>query len=166
MAQQTRRAFLAGTGVLTAALAGCSQIDNTTQGDEPNNNGGDSADTGLQLIDSFERNYSIEEDNWKGREFNFTSRGRVEYEAVVREGPSVDIYVMERSEYEHFQNEERFTFFTEATRQDTTYADVSGTLAGGDYAFIVDNSSMGEASPPSDFENNVATVDVTFKMFA
>lgn len=187
----SRRKFTAGGAiVLTGGLAGCTSdsetdsentatseptpeptpeptTDDVTAEDLLDDEEFDTSDddSGMEQIDSFNRNYSIEEDNWKGRELRFTSEGRLEYEGIVRDGPAVDFYLMDADEYEHFENGERFQYLTATSRQDTTGADVSATVPAGNYVFLVDNSEMGEAAPPSDFDNNIASVEVSLTMY-
>lgn len=121
---------------------------------------------GMEQIDSFDRNYSVEEDHWKGREFNFTAGGRLEYEAIVREGANVDIITMEQSEYEHYQNQERYEYSPDASALDTVDADVSHEFPEGDYVVVIDNTSAGEASPPSNMVNDVASVELSLTLYA
>ncbi|MEE6209386.1 hypothetical protein U3A55_04310 [Salarchaeum sp. III] len=142
------------------ALAGCS-----TGTDDTNNAGGGGGGGEREQIDSLNRNYTVTEDSWKGSELALPNGGTIEYEGIVRNGPAVDFYVMTSGEYSHFQNQERFQYLTGVSAPDTTSVEVSGSVQSGDYVFIVDNSNMGAASPPTNFNDDAVDVEVELTLY-
>ncbi|MFC4359306.1 hypothetical protein ACFO0N_15275 [Halobium salinum] len=67
------------------------------------------------------------------------------YTVVVRNGPSVDVVLTSRDEFEYFRQGQSIQYYPEASRLDTEYANVTGNLHTEDYVLIVDNSGYGEA---------------------
>jgi hypothetical protein len=69
------------------------------------------------------------------------------YMARVMEGSAVDVYVMDGDEFNRYRDEEDISFYSEASEQDTTNAEVQTTMAPGEYVIIIDNTYYGEAQP-------------------
>jgi hypothetical protein len=84
---------------------------------------------------------------------------RLQYEAVVRNGPAVDFYLLEQDEYTNYSNGDTFLYVSKGSAIDTKLAQVNVTVEEvKDYIFMIDNTTAGEASPPSD--SSTADVDV------
>lgn len=159
----TRRSFIGSVGLV--ALAGCN-------GSQPGGDGGagsgeiDGGDGGMQLLDSFNRIFTIQEDGWQGREFSFEDTGEIRYDAVVRSGPPVDFIVMDQSELQSYRNGDRFRYYSSASDMDTTSANVSAGVAPGEYAFVIDNTNAGEARPPTNLDDDTVRVEVTLELYS
>lgn len=155
-----RRGFIAAVG--TTALAGCTGL---LGGSTDGGSGSSGGSGGLSLIDSLTRTWNVPEDEVRGQEFELDQSGRIDYTVSVRDGPAVDVYVMDASEYDHLINGDRFQFIPAASDEDTTYASERSDLPGGRYAFVVDNTRMGEAAPPSNLNDDIARVDVELELY-
>lgn len=178
----SRRTILKTSPALVVGLAGCSGSrdeggdsgsNDVSQDDEPL----DSDNDGVPDVrddypnDSFrsERLYStsdtrnIQEDEWYYYNLSFSQSGTVEYDFVVREGPAIDVIVMDESEYQYFGGEQRWEYYPGVSALDSTGENVSGSVSSGSYRLIFDNSSEGNAAPPANFSNDVATVEFTLE---
>ena len=164
----------------TAGLAGCSGGDDTdtedeeptaeptetedqsntnndeSTGDDPEDNTGNS---GTETI--ADKTYTVPEGAYRGRTFSLNRTATVEWEGIVRSGPAVDFILMQQSEIEAYENKERFRYGSEGSELNTTNGAASTTLQSGDYALIIDNSEISEATPPSNGQNDVAEVEIT-----
>jgi hypothetical protein len=90
---------------------------------------------------------------------NDTASIRLQYEAVVRNGPAVDFYLLEQDEYTNYSNGDNFLYVSKGSETDTKLAQIDVTLEEvKNYVFMIDNTTAGEASPPSD--SSTADVDV------
>jgi len=149
------------------ATAGCLNSSSSDDDGDGNGGNGDSPeDGGMEQIDSLDKTWEVHEDAYQGQRFEFESNGKIEYEGIVRSGPAVDFYVMEDKEVDHFESEERFKYITPASEPDSTSAEITADFSAGTYAIVVDNSEMGKAEPPADAKDNVAKVEVSFKMYS
>lgn len=180
MVQLGRREVLAMSGV---ALAGC-----TTGGggsDDDQSNIGGSADTPTSsdvdgdgvpdARDDYPRNasYSTEvvkssdrieigEDEWYRWNFNFSQTTEIQYDLIVREGPNIDAIWFSPSEYEYYKNEQRAEYQSPSAL-DTASAEVGPvTVSAGEYYFVLDNTNWGGAAPPTNFDDDVAVVEIDF----
>ncbi|MFC6990348.1 hypothetical protein ACFQH3_00200 [Haladaptatus sp. GCM10025707] len=107
---------------------------------------------------------TIEEDYWRYYSFSLSRTGRVEYDFTVRQGPAIDVILMDESEYSFFKNGDRSQYYTALSRMDSTYGSVSEKLSAGSYYLVFDNSNNGVASPPTNFDNDLATVEYTIEI--
>jgi len=72
----------------------------------------------------------------------------LQYEAIVRNGPPVDWYLLEATEFESYSSGENFLYRTRASATDTKFGDVSVTIRDIRlYVFLVDNTNAGDADP-------------------
>jgi hypothetical protein len=138
------------------ALAGCSG-----SGDTDADGGGDRT-----VLDDFSYDYTIEEDAYKGFSFEVEQESTVEWDAIVRSEYAVDVIVMERGELDAYEARDRFEYVTSASRLDTVGDEVSVTIAAGEYALVVDNSDVGEAEPPTNFDDDLAEVEIEGGLYA
>jgi hypothetical protein len=178
----SRRRVLKSTPVLAIGIAGCStggnRSDNSDGGDvDENTERPDSDNDGIpdirddypndpdrsQRIRSVSDTRNLEEDQWRYYTINFSEPGILEYDFIVRDGPAIDVIMMDESEYQYFENEERWEYYTDLSALDTTGDEVRGRIGSGTYRLIFDNSNQGEAAPPSNFSNDVVSVEFTIE---
>lgn len=186
MSERTRRALLGGTGALF--LAGCigggsSSSDNNDSDDQSGANNEaenteppDRDDDGVpdaedefpddsllsEVISSEEDTRQFEEDEWWWYELEFPEPGQLSYDFIVREGPEIDVIVIEESEYSYFEEGERYEYLTGASTLDSAGDDNTEEMAAGSYRMIFDNTARGEAAPPTNFGNDVVEVEFEF----
>lgn len=166
----SRRKWLTAVGCsIPTTLAGCTSSDDDGNDGNDGGDGDDSAANdggGRETIDTFSDAYTIREDAYKGINFEVEQDSTIEWDAIVRTEFAVDIIVLTQAELAHFENEERFEYLSDATRLDTVGADVSATVPEGEYALIVDNSDMGEATPPTNLDDDLADVEIEGGLYA
>jgi hypothetical protein len=181
-----RRKFLRLAGAATAtALAGCSgggstggsQSTPTEQPDTPTERPDRDGDGVPDVNDDFPRNSNlssvlesvddtrnIEEDEWYWYELELTESGQLAYDFIVREGPPTDLIVVAASEYEYFEEGERYEYVAGPTVFDSAGSEGGGRLSAGNYRLIFDNTSRGEAAPPANMSNDVVEVEFEFTL--
>lgn len=71
--------------------------------------------------------------------------------------------VIDESEYEYFQGDERAEYYPDFSSLDSVGSTVQTEIPSGDYRVILDNSDRGEASPPTNFSNDVVEVEFTLE---
>lgn len=162
-------------GVAVAAIAGCtSSGTNPNRGPTPDpDSDGDGVpdlnddyprdSTLSQQVRSISDTRNIEEDHWRYYSLNFSKDGSLTYDFIVREGPAIDVIVMDESEYTHFENGDRWEYYSQLSALDSTGDEISRTVSRGSYYLILDNSNSGTAAPPSNFSNDVVSVDFTIE---
>lgn len=106
----------------------------------------------------------IEEDYWHYFPVSLLKTGTIEYDFTVRQGPAIDVILMNRSEYSYFEQGERFRYSSLLSRMDATSGRVSGTLPAGNYMLVFDNSNNGVAYPPTNFNNDLASVEYSIEV--
>lgn len=104
------------------------------------NEGGVSINKTIELQSGTFRYWQIDSDSQIG----------MNYTGLVREGPSVDFYVTDDEEFNHYRDEERFKTLSDASAYDTIEAQIEDRLDAGNYVFFIDNTNAGEASEPGD----------------
>jgi len=185
MPRKTRRAVLAATGV--TLLAGCSSSDDTGD-DSQNNVGGGDTDTeeptptpqpdsdndGVPDVEDdlpndpefsveekqINDNRNIPEDEWIYWEYELDGSTEIEYEFTVRDGPEIDVLLVTEEEYEHLEERERYRYITEGSVLDSGGGGTTVMPSEGNYRLIFDNSSLGEASPPTNMNDDIARVEI------
>lgn len=170
-----RRGFLAVMGTSSIAIAGCSDLGEGdseedsgtnqpagTQSDGTNTNpNSDSTGDSTRTETVVDTTRNIQEDEWYRVTFTANSSALYEARMTVRDGPSVDFYVTSQEELTAFENGDRFRYNRDLSMPDSIGGTASAELPAGDLAFIVDNSNQGEAAPPTNAVNDVATVEIT-----
>lgn len=159
-----RRKFLACSVGCITAIAGCavleSEDDESDNGDSSGTGGSDgssnsgSTTTREQLTDD---RHSVNEDEWYRIAFDLNRQATLEYEFFVRDGPAIDVFVMNDLEYEEYQAGNRFQVFSS---DNGTSGSDSVTLGEGTYRLVIDNTGAGSESPPTNFDDDVADVEV------
>lgn len=174
-----RSILVAGGGVVTTAVAGCignnSSTDDVSGGDSDSGGGeSDRDDDGVpdsedaypddpdrSAKDTSTGRIDVNEDEWYQWSLEWESETHLEYEMLVRDGPSIDLILFDESEYSYYENEERASYYTTLSDLDTVEARAGGWLEAGEYRLVVDNTNYGEAAPPTDFDDNVAEIEYT-----
>ncbi|MFW6017986.1 MAG: hypothetical protein ACOCPX_04130 [Halapricum sp.] len=87
----------------------------------------------------------------------------VEMEMVVREGPAVDVFVATAQEFQYYENGERFQVVDDLSFKGSEGGTRSGVLEAGEYALVIDNKDGGWAEPPTNFDDDLARVDLTIR---
>ncbi|NUB91668.1 hypothetical protein HTZ84_09290 [Haloterrigena sp. SYSU A558-1] len=172
----SRRKVLGMSAIGLSGVAGCLSSDETADSngtDETSGSSNSDADNDgiLDANDDYPNDpdlsqketksdtRKIEEDEWIYYEFDFDGSGFIEYDFIVREGPEIDVIFMDESEYTYFTNEGRFSYKSALSAFESAGTTVSGTVTEGSYRLILDNSNLGEAAPPTNFSNDVVTVE-------
>lgn len=145
-----RRSFLGGAVALTSALSGC--LNNAA--DTVANSMEDDKRRSLEVADSTE---NVEEDQYVYWNFSPGESGTLEYDFIVRDGPDVDVIVLTSDEFAHFEANNRFQYL-ESSFGASGINSVS--VSPNDYVLMIDNTSVGEVSPPSNLNNDIATVEI------
>lgn len=104
----------------------------------------------------------MNEDEWYQWQFDWDEETYIEYEIIVRSGPSIDVTLFGEEEYSYYQNQERAEYYAGVSDLDTVDATASGWVGTGNYRLVIDNTSWGEAEPPTNLNNDVAEVDYSF----
>ncbi|WP_058365224.1 hypothetical protein [Haloparvum sedimenti] len=139
-----RRSYLCALGTVGATtIAGCS-----------GESGGGSSETVVDDRDT------VTEDQYLTYRFGINRTADLSIETTVRDGPRLDFVLADQSEAQEFENGNRFRYYEGASDLDSAGYSTTGTVEEGDYAFIVDNSNMLEAKPPTNFEDDNARVEI------
>jgi hypothetical protein len=186
----SRRRFIQTTPILATGLAGCSSNgnnsnsnnnddsdanvvtvnENTERPDSDNDGVPDVQDdypndrSRSEQIRTIDDTRNIEEDAWRYYSVELPQSGTLSYDFIVREGPAIDVILLNESEYQYFDEGERWQYHTDLSALDSAGDEVQGQLSAGNYRLIFDNSSRGEASPPTDFSNNVVSVEFNIEL--
>ena len=160
--QQTRRALLASTGV--ALLSGCLSTDGN------GGDGGDGAGEGdgstptpeptPEPTTVVDRTTTILEDEYETWDVSLSEESEVAVGFTVRDGPAVDVVFTTQSEFEQFQAGNRFR-----TNPDLSFLNSAGdqsqtSVSAGSYVLLVDNTEGIDASPPQNFDEDPAEVEL------
>jgi len=103
---------------------------------------------------------TVLEDEWTYWEFDVEESLELSYEFLVRDGPPVDLIILTQDEFTSFENEERFRYF-DGSSLDSTGSSESLRLDPADMVIVIDNSELGEAEPPTNFDEDPAEVEIT-----
>jgi hypothetical protein len=145
-----RRQFLGCIVASTTALAGCAAFE---QSDD--SGGGDGGGGSETVVDATR---VVDEDGYVYWEFSYDQPVTVSWQFTVRDGPSIDIFLVSQSEFSHYEQGERFRTFESSL--DSTAGSESVTLEEGEYVLVLDNTSAGEAAPPTNFDEDPAEVEI------
>lgn len=140
------------TGCLTFSagfLAGCTGGSPVDTGD-----GGGGGSNRQQIIDSREE---VAEDEYQYFTFDLNRQATLEYEFYVRNGPEVEVFVMDDQEFDEYQGRNRFRTYSQ---EGGTSGSDTLTLAEDSYRLVVDNTDGGNVQPPTNFDDDVAEVEV------
>jgi hypothetical protein len=104
---------------------------------------------------------NVLEDEWLTWELPVETETYFEYDMIVRSGPSVDLYTVTEREYSYFESGENFEYVTGLSSPETTGDRGDTWLEPGDYVLILDNSEYGNATPPTNLDEDPAEVELT-----
>jgi hypothetical protein len=150
-----RRRIIAAIGTTaTVGIAGCGSDSDQDDGNSDQNGG-----TTIIQIDQDTR--TLEEDAWYKWGFVLDQESQLELDATVRSGPAIDLIMTSQSEFEEFEQGNRFEYNQSLSLLDTVGGNASGTLPQGQWALIADNTEAGEAQPPTNLDDDIAEVEVT-----
>ena len=157
-----RRRFLATVGTTSAAvLAGCSDSSDADNSGEDSNNDPSSNTPRSRTETLIEDTRVVNEDGWYKWGFRLNEEAQLNLRVTVRSGPPVDIVLTSASEFEEYEDENRFRYNQDLSMLDTPGGDSSAEAPTGDYALIADNTNRVEAQPPSNFDDDPAEVEVS-----
>jgi len=173
-----RRRLIKTVPAVAIGIAGCLSGDNedSETNDNYNNKNTERPDSDRDDVPDINDDYSndpsrseqlrsisdtrnLEEDTWWYYTLNFTRTGAVEYDFIVRDGPAIDVILLDRSEYKYFEGDGRYQYYTGISVLDSTGDNISGQVSAGTYRLIFDNSNRGSATPPTNFSNDVISVE-------
>lgn len=180
-----RRELLAVGAGGVAALAGCAtsgstadssgsvdvggSVDQSTERPDADGDGVPDSQDGFpndpdltRVVESEDDTRNIEEDQWWRYGIDLSGTGKLGYEFIVREGPAIDVILMDEAEYSAFEEGERSRYYTDLSMLDASGGERGGTLNPGSYYLVFDNSNYGQAAPPSNLSNDVARVDFQY----
>lgn len=148
-----RRTFIGGS--IAGLIAGCTESEGA--GDSPDSGVGGGSVSTPEPEEMLDRTVRVSEDDYRGWTFSLNYDVRMVVDFTVRSGPEVDIFVMEDDEYSQLRNGNRF--------HAKSFGGVSGRQtvrlsSSKEWAFVVDNSSAGSRNPPTNFDDDVAEVEV------
>lgn len=104
---------------------------------------------------------TVNEDKYLYYEFSLNEQKELQLKATVRSGPRLDIMLMDRSEFEEYEAGRRFRYDAELSLMDTIGGDSRSRVNPADLVLVVDNTEAGEATPPTDYDENPARVELT-----
>lgn len=173
MNRKTRRAVLGAAGA--TLLAGCSSGGDT--GDVQNNAGGGSDDSDGDGVPDSEDDFphnpefsrevellndmrNIPEDEWIAWEYEFDGETELTYEFTVREGPAIDVIFVTSEEYEHLDDGDRYRYIPDGSVMDSAGGSETIMPPEDTYRLVVDNTAAGEAAPPTNFDDDIARVEI------
>lgn len=178
-----RRRFLTAVGTTaTVALAGCSgdssdenpETEDTTPTPTPDEESTpdeeDAVDDIEEAVDQqdvtetlIEDTATVPEDEYRTFSISLSEQSELELRTTVRDGPAVDIIMVQQSEFDAYSSGERFRFFDEFSQLDTVGDMTSGPFDAGDYVVVIDNTDAVEAAPPTNYDDDIARVEVALE---
>lgn len=184
-----RRTFLVGAAVAIPGVAGCIDLDSdddgsdsggttsgsttsggstsgggstssggstsggSSGGSDGSSNGGSTTQT-RQLVDD---RREVSEDEYYRWSFDLNSQATLEYSFTVRDGPDIDVFVLDDQEMDEFQGGNRFRAYSS---ENGISGSDSVTLSPDSYRLVIDNTSAGNEAPPTNFDDDVADVEI------
>ena len=144
MGMKHRRDFLISSSALVmAGLSGCS-----------GSSGGGGSGSWQEILNN---RASVKEDEYKSWSWDIDQSAEIKWEFTVRSGPSLEFFVMTSREFDEYQARNRFrTLVNVSGKSDTN----SQELEEGNYRFVIDNTSAGNTKPPSNFDDDIAEVEL------
>lgn len=143
--QERRRTFLSGIGsAAVLSLAGCSSSGSS---------GG--MRSWQEILDT---RTEVQEDGYQTWSWNPEQSLEVRSEFTVRDGPEVEVFLLESTEFDEYQAGNRFYSIESlsGTSDRTTFS-----VESGNYRLLLDHTSAGNISPPTNFNDDVADVEIT-----
>lgn len=73
---------------------------------------------------------------------------RLELDIEVQSDATIDVFLMERSEFERYREQQEFLLYTEPSTSDVSTATIEHRLSAGEHAIVFDHTTTG--TPPTD----------------
>lgn len=132
---------------------------------------GDGDDTGIDsgftkniIYEGSERE-SIQEDQYIRWAIDIDEAATIDYTVNVVDGSNIDVVLMDDTSLDEFKNGQEYRYYPDVSAMDTSYASREGRVDAGNYLIIIDNSNLGEAKPPTDFEDSIVTVELEYEVY-
>ncbi|WP_141212564.1 hypothetical protein [Halorubrum sp. Hd13] len=150
MSEIFRREILSGgVAIVSAGLAGCSSSGNGGSGD-----GGVEPNPWTEVLDD---RITLNEDGYQTWSWDIDESTEISWEMTVRSGPDIDFFVMESTEFDEYQANNRFKTYVDGYGVSDSG---NGVLPEGNYRFVLDNTTAGNVEPPTNFDDDVADVEL------
>lgn len=108
----------------------------------------------------------LNEDYYQSYSFSPSMPAVLSYEVEVRSNTRIDVILTDAANFRYFEDGTDWEYYTRGSDLDTTYASNEMQLGTSrDYYLIIDHTSEGSASPPTNFSNDRITVDVSYELF-
>lgn len=150
MADMSRRKIIAsGASAITMAIAGCSEDD-------------DQSDAEPTSIKPFNGEYEVSEDAYATTGVFTSDGGEIGYNFTVTSGPEVDVYLLTVEDVDRYENGQDFDYLSHTTGSSPDTAVVDSATVESDVGtqMVIDNTNRGDVAPPTDLDDNVATVQL------
>jgi hypothetical protein len=108
---------------------------------------------------------TVEEDQYIQFGFILNSGGRYDFSAQVQSGPNVDLFLMDSLNFQQYQNGNAFSYFASCSRSPMNSGSGTCQLDARQYYIVIDNSDVGNASPPWNGVSDTAFVNYDFKVY-
>lgn len=185
-AKYKRRKFLTTLSAAgTVAIAGCTggsgdgdgggSFGESTPTPEPDQDGDgvpDYADdfptdsTRSTLLGQRSDSIDLNEDYYQSYSFSPSEPATLSYEVEVRSDIRIDVILTDSTNFRYYEDGNEWEYYTRGSDLDTTYASNEMDLGTErEYYLIIDHTNSGSASPPTNFDNDRITVDVSFELF-
>lgn len=159
---------------IVAALAGCS--DSTVQGDtaDPDSDGDGVPDrlddyprdsNRSQFVDSISDGDELNEDYYMAYDFTLSQPATLDYTVDVEGNLPLDVIVTDGTNFRYFEDDADWKYVAELSDMETVHASADGILDSGEWVIIIDNTSSGRASPPSNFNNDRVSYSIDMEIY-
>jgi len=106
---------------------------------------------------------TVQGDRWHWQRFTYDEddreKLRVRVQLELKDGPPIDVYLVDAENLKKFENGERFTHLFVLSNALTSVLDTGWFRPeAGDYYLLLDNTSQGDLAPPTLLESDIATV--------
>jgi|GEM_PF-1379718 hypothetical protein len=150
--QLSRRTVLCSTVAATVGLAGCS-----SDGDSSTSGGSGETNPWEEILNTRE---TIQEDAYNSWSWSTEERTELRWEFTVRDGPEVELFVLEPGEFDEYEAENRFYTVESASG---TSGSSTFTVESGSYRFVLDNTDSGNVQPPTNLVDDAVEVELSIE---
>lgn len=149
-----RRTFFMTVSAGFFSVAGCTGA--STDNDDPYAYEPGSLDQPEEVISD---TVTVHQNGFKVWDWSPTESVPIEYNLTVRNGPNIDYVAFEKSEFEHYEDRVRARYISAASDMNTARSHGTAKLPSGQYYFVIDNTSWGDAAPHINEDDNAAEVE-------
>jgi len=110
------------------------------------------------LVEEQNMTVEINEDEYHTEPIVLEEDATVSYDATLRSGPDVEIFILSADEYEQYRSGNNF-LFEDMVQINGVTASSDVALDSGAYYMVIDNTDSGEIQPPSNLDDDVAEVE-------